>query len=164
MSGMDNRGRCMAIRYFKGQVDFDRLSLEELSEFAGALSVIERTAAKHGFQFETGSSRRSVPRPERGAKRADGRPKQQARLILAMRGKEGMSYGDIELATGMKPGSINPHLSALFKEGLISKTKGPGLPEGRRGRPGNLALSYTLTEEGLAVADALAADAGGDPG
>lgn len=144
----------MAVRYFRGRIDFDKLSMAEISEVAAAIAVLEKLAEKEGFDFESGPSRRSAPRPDMEGKRSTKRPRLQQRLLLALRSRGALLYVELEEATGMKMGSINAHLSALFKEGLITKRRVPR--EG--GGPGrNSDTRYELSEEGIGVADELIA-------
>jgi predicted ArsR family transcriptional regulator len=65
-----------------------------------------------------------------------------------------MMFADIRSVSGLKEGSINPHLSALRKEGLVEKTR--IAVSGGRGRPGHGEMLYTLTEAGrFAAAEAV---------
>ncbi|MDW9481904.1 hypothetical protein GOB57_24965 [Sinorhizobium meliloti] len=144
----------MAVRYFRGRIDFDKLSMAEISEVAAAIAVLEKLAEREGFDFESGPSRRSGPRPDMEGKRSTQRPRLQQRLLLALRSRGALLYVELEEATGMKIGSINAHLSALFKEGLITKSR-VRREGGERGR--NSDTRYELSEEGIAVADELIA-------
>ncbi|MBY3155308.1 hypothetical protein HFO56_23580 [Rhizobium laguerreae] len=145
----------MASRYFKGRIDFDRLSMAEISEVTAAVALLEKLSEKDGFDFDTGPSRKFAPRPDMEGKRSTNRPLMQRRLILALKNSGNVLYGELEEATGMKMGSINAHLSALFKEGLM--TKQLVRREGTAGRGRNANTSYELTEEGSAIAEELIA-------
>lgn len=144
----------MAVRYFRGRIDFDKLSMAEISEVAAAIAVLEKLAEKEGFDFETGASRKSAPRPDMEGKRSTDRPRQQRRLLLALRSRGKLLYVEMEEATGMKAGSVNAHLSHLFKEGLITKQRVPRA-DGERGR--NADTEYELNEKGVEIADELIA-------
>lgn len=144
----------MAVMYLRGRIDFDKLSMAEISEVAAAIAVLEKLAEKDGFDFETGASRKSAPRPDMAGKRSTQRPKMQQRLLLSFRSQGSLLYVELEEATGMKMGSVNAHLSALFKEGLITKRRVPREGD-ERGR--NSDTRYELSEEGIAVADELIA-------
>jgi DNA-binding transcriptional ArsR family regulator len=130
--------------------------MAEISEVTAAVALLEKLSEKEGFDFETGPSRKFAPRPDSEGKRSMKRPVQQRRLILALKRSGKLLYVDLEDATGMKRGSVNAHLSALFKEGLMTRTKVP--IEGVVGLGRNTNTSYALTDEGLAIADELIAE------
>jgi DNA-binding transcriptional ArsR family regulator len=144
----------MAIRFFRGRIDFDKLSMAEISEVAASIAVLEKLSEKDGFDFESGPSRKYVPRTDMAGKRSAQKPKLQQRLLLVFRSRGSLLYVELEEATGMKMGSVNPHLSALFKEGLITKRRVPR-EGGERGR--NSDTRYELSDEGIVVADELIA-------
>ncbi|MCS4088710.1 helix-turn-helix transcriptional regulator [Rhizobium sp. BK176] len=146
----------MASLFFKGRIDFEKLSMADISEVTAAVAQLQKLSEKEGFDFESGSSRRYAPRPDAEGKRSTKRPVQQRRLILALRKSGKILYVELEDATGMKMGSVNPHLSALHKEGLMTKHRDPHIGKSGRGR--NAGTSYELTDEGNAVADELIAD------
>jgi DNA-binding transcriptional ArsR family regulator len=142
----------MASRFFRGRIDFDRLSMAEISEVAAAVAVLEKLSEKEGFDFQTGPSRQYSPRPDVEGPRSMKRPLMQRRLLLALRKRGKLLYLELGEATGMKMGSINAHLSALFREGLITKERVPRQDSGR-GR--NSDTSYELNDQGNSIADVL---------
>jgi DNA-binding transcriptional ArsR family regulator len=145
----------MASLYFKGRIDLDTLSMADISEVTAAVAQLQKLSEKEGFDFESGSSRKYAPRPDMEGKRSTIRPLMQRRLILALKKSGKLLYVELEDATGMKMGSVNAHLSALFKEGLMNKHRVPLTGTPGRGRNAN--TSYELTEEGNAIADELVA-------
>ena len=140
----------MATRYFRGRIDFDRLSMSEISEVAAAMAVLEKLAEKEGFDFVSGRSRQGVPRPDMAGPRSTERPLFQRRVLVTLRKGGPMLFDDLLESCGLKSGSISPALSALFKEGLLEKTK---LLTGERGRGRNKDTSYNLNDSGVEVAD-----------
>jgi DNA-binding MarR family transcriptional regulator len=144
----------MAMRFFRGRIDFDKLSMAEISEVAAAIAVLEKLSEKDGFDFESGASRKYAPRPDMEGKRSSDRPLQQRRLLLALRNRGKLLYAELEEATGMKVGSINAHLSNLFKEGLMTKQR---IPRADGGFGRNSDTEYELNEKGNKIADELIA-------
>jgi hypothetical protein len=118
----------MALRYFRGRVDLDKLSLADLAAAAGALAALERLAASGTIFFETGASRASAPRPDMQGVRVTARSQQQADIVEILRKEGPMSYPALKAATGMKEGSLSPNLTALVREGVLRKeaTREPG--------------------------------------
>lgn len=142
----------MASIYFKGRIDFETLSMSEISAINAAVATLETMAKKHGFEFVSGPSRKGSPRPDMAGPRSTTRPKAQRRLLLALISRDHpMTVREIAETTGLKEGTINPHLSALYSSGIIHRIRQRiPAPEGF-GRKSTTA--YSLTEDGIAVAE-----------
>lgn len=85
-------------------------------------------------------------------KRTTERPRLERRLLVTMHASGSVTFPQLVEATGMKEGSISPHLSKLFKQGLITKQHAPdqGEADGRKKE-----TIYELTEAGSSVAKEL---------
>lgn len=146
----------MPDKRFSGSIDFDRLSMADVARAAAALAVLEEICQKEGFAFSMSVARRKfVPRPDvRERRTTKDRARLQVEVMRVLLEGGPMMYADIKAASGLKDGTINPHLSALHKEGLVEKSR-LGTPAG----PGRTRIAdtlYTLTEEGrFAAAEAL---------
>lgn len=143
----------MASIYFKGRVDFETLSMSEISAITAAVATLETMAKKHGFEFVSGPSRKGSPRPDMAGPRSTTRPKAQRRLLLALVSRDHpMTVREIAETTGLKEGTINPHLSALYSTGIIHRIRqrNPDAPAGL-GRKST--TTYSLTEDGITVAE-----------
>nr|WP_250808593.1 MarR family transcriptional regulator [Neorhizobium tomejilense] len=145
----------MATMYFRGRIDFDLLSMAEISEITAAMSILEKLGEKEGFEFEAGRSRRSVPRPDFEGPRSSQRALTQRRVLVTLHNRGPMIFDDLMEACGLKSGSITPNLSALFKEGLLVKSREM---TGRKGRARNKDTIYSLNEGGMAIAAEIIAD------
>lgn len=145
----------MPDKRFTASIDFDILSMSEVARAASALAVLEEICAEHGFAFAMSVSKRVfTPRPDLSGKRSTTRPRLQKELLRVLLEGGPMMFADIKEVSGMKDGSINPHLTALRKEGLLEKTRVSA--KGGRGRPGHGEMMYTLTEAGrFAAANAV---------
>lgn len=66
-----------------------------------------------------------------------------------------MLFDDLAEACGLKPGSINPGLSGLFREGLLEKSR---VPTGQRGPGRAKDTTYKLNEAGMKVAEVVILD------
>lgn len=143
----------MASIYFKGRIDFDLLSMSDISEITGAIASLQSMANKHGFDFASGPSRRGVPRPDSAGSKAIDRPKAQRRLLLALLShRQPMSLVEIAETTGLKEGTINPHLSSLYAGGLINKIRVKKEEKDRAAGPSSI-TTYALTERGIEIAE-----------
>ena len=111
----------MALKYFKGRIDLAKLSLSDLAEAASALAALERLASNGVIQFETGASRNAGPRPDMLGGRELARPRLQKEILAVLSGSDGLTFNQILVATGMKDGSLSANLTALVREGVISK-------------------------------------------
>ena len=137
----------MALRYFRGRVDLDKLSLADLADAAGALATLERLAAANLITFETGASRDAGPRPDRVGKPIEKRrPKLQNDIVAVLRESGPLNFWDILKATGMAEGSLSANLSTLVGMEVIRKeaTRKPG--EVGRARRENTV--YSLVDDG----------------
>jgi hypothetical protein len=148
----------MALKYFRGRIDLDNMSFSELSEAAAAIATLERLAKKAGFEFDTGNSRKSVPRPDVAGSRGKSRSKLQTEVILALATKD-MLIKELLDYTAMKSGSLSPHLSALQAERLVASFPAPNEDLSARGRKTKI---FSLTETGRQVAAELNASRGKD--
>lgn len=134
----------MALRYFRGRVDLDKLSLSDLADAAGALATLERLASANRISFETGASRDAGPRPDRaGVPIGKPRPKLQNDIIAVLRESGPLNFWDIKKATGMAEGSLSANLSTLVGLEVVQKvsTRQPG--EVGRARRENTIYSLT---------------------
>ena len=123
----------MALRYFRGRMDFAKLSNADLADAASALTVLERLAQKGVIELETGASRNAGPRPDMKGGRELARPKLQIDILAILVKYSPMTYPELLLATGMKDGSLSANLTLLEREGMITKTVGER-PAGTKGR------------------------------
>jgi DNA-binding transcriptional ArsR family regulator len=139
----------MATIFFRGRIDFDLLSMAEISEITAAMSVLEKLGEKEGFVFESGRSRRSVPRPDAKGVRSTRRALTQRRVLACLLSKGPMTFDQLLEACGLKSGSITPNLSALFKEGLLLKSRDASTDGTRNARRDTV---YALNDEGREVA------------
>jgi DNA-binding transcriptional ArsR family regulator len=145
----------MPDKRFSGSINFESLSMTDVARAAAALAVLEEICQKEGFAFSMSVSKRAfVPRPDMSGKRSSARPRLQLEVMRTLLEGGPMLFADIKKVSGLKDGSINPHLSILNKEGLVEKTRIS--VSGGRGRPGHGEMMYTLTEAGrFAAAEAI---------
>ncbi|WP_327210323.1 PadR family transcriptional regulator [Rhizobium leguminosarum] len=145
----------MPDKRFSGSINFEALSMADVARAAGALAVLEEICQKEGFAFSMSVAKRAfAPRADVNVKRSAKRPRLQLEVMRVLLEGGPMMFADIRSVSGLKEGSINPHLSALRKEGLVEKTR--IAVSGGRGRPGHGEMLYTLTEAGrFAAAEAV---------
>lgn len=143
----------MASIFFKGRIDFDLLSMSDISEITAAIASLQSMAKKHGFDFVSGPSRRGVPRPDAAGSKTIERPKAQRRLLLTLLShRKPMSLLEIAETTGLKEGTINPHLSSLYADGLINKNRVRKEETDRVSGPRSI-TTYALTVGGIEIAE-----------
>lgn len=153
----------MPDKRFSGSIDFDKLSMADVARAAAALAVLEEICQKEGFAFSISVSKRTFnPRPDMSGKRSTERPRLQVEVMRTLLEGGPMMLADIKNVSGLKEGSINPHLSALHKEGLIERTRID--KRAGRGRPGRGETLYTLTDAGRFAAAEAVEKAGKDGG
>lgn len=132
----------MSLRYFRGRVDLDKLSLEDLASAAGALATLERLSQTGVLTFESGSSRASSPRPDSPETSPTISPQQQEVLEVLKQVGHPMTGTDLLVTTGIKENSFSAVMTGLIKQGLISRetTRSPG----KMGRARRSETTYRL--------------------
>lgn len=102
----------MTLRYFKGRLDFDKLTLADAARVAEALSTLESLAKAKLIQFQTGKSRNA------GAVRQNC----QTSIIDVLDDSDHpIGFHQIRAATNIKEDTLARHLTLLLRNGTLKR-------------------------------------------